>query len=258
MSTAVLFYGMTKRGVRTLVRYGFDSVTQIVSLLLLFALLFYGAKAVIGPSGLHSQTLPSIVSGYFVWMLAVFGYGSAAGQLLEEATTGTLEQLAMSPLGLRTVVVTAFAASWLAQLVLLVGCFVLMMLISGTWLHIDVVSLVPLIFLTSVGIFGVGLLTGGLALIFKRTQALLQLLQFGFVGLVAAPLDRLPWFKYLPLAWGNVLIRRVMVQGQSIFSMRAGDVLFLVVHAAAWLAFGLFAFARLERIARDRALLGHY
>ncbi|HWC45045.1 MAG TPA: ABC transporter permease, partial [Casimicrobiaceae bacterium] len=231
---------------------------QTLSLLVIFAMLFYGAKAVIGSGAEHGGTLPSIVSGYFVWLLAVFGYSAVAQNLLEEATQGTLEQLAMSPLGLRTVVVTQFAASWLTQLGLLVAMFVLTMAISGQWLHIDIVSLVPLVLLTTLGVFGIGLITGGLALVFKRIQAFLQLLQFGFVALVAAPVTRLPWLKYLPLAWGNVLIREVMVGHRSIFSMPGGDLWFLLVHGVAWMGFGLAVFTYLERVARERALLGHY
>jgi ABC-2 type transport system permease protein len=259
VSLAVLFYGTTKRAFRMFVRYGFDAVMQIVSLLILFALLFYGAKAVIGGGAAqHPQTLPAIVSGYFVWLLAVIGYSAVAQSLLEEATQGTLEQLAMSPLGLRKVVVVDFAAGWITQLGLLVTMFVLSMLISGQWLHVDVISLFPLVILMTIGVFGVGLIAGGLAIVFKRIQAFLQLLQFGFVLLVAAPLDRLPWLKYFPLAYGNVLIRDVMVGRKSIFDMHAGDLLFLTVHSVAWMVIGLAVFGYLERVARERALLGHY
>lgn len=258
MKLLVLFYGMTKRNLRIFFRYGFDTITQIVSLTILFAFLFYGAKAVIGGNAGHHETLPSIVSGYFVWMLAIVSYGSAAGQLTEEATTGTLEQLAMSPLGLRAVVTAQFLSSWLTQLVFICSTLLLMMTVSHQWLHIDFISLVPLVFLTSVGLFGMGLAVGGLSLVFKRTQNLQQLVQFAFVALVAVPVRSVPAFKFLPIAWGNELIRRVTVHGTSIFSMPLRDTGFLFVHAVAWFALGLIAFGRFERIARERALLGQY
>lgn len=257
MSYAVLLYGMAKRDVRTMFRYGFDMVTQLFSLVVLFALLFYGAKAVMGGHQ-TGNTLSSIVAGYFVWMVSVFSYGSTAQSLLQEATEGTLEQLAMSPFGLRAVIAMQFFSGLLVQFSMLVGMLFVMMAISGRWLHIDVLSLIPLLIFTVAGIFGVGLITGGAALVFKRIAALMQLLQFGFVAVVAAPIDKLPWFKYLPVAWGNLLIRRVLVDGTPITHMAAGDLLFLVVHGTAWLTLGLLVLGRFERIARERALLGHY
>jgi ABC-2 type transport system permease protein len=142
--------------------------------------------------------------------------------------------------------------------VFIVTTLVLMMTVSHQWLHIDFISLVPLVFLTSVGLFGMGLAVGGLSLVFKRTQNLQQLVQFAFVALVAVPVTRVSVFKFLPIAWGNELIRRVTVHGASIFSMPLRDTGFLFVHAVAWFAVGLIAFGRFERIARERALLGQY
>ena len=51
---------------------------------------------------------------------------------------------------------------------------------------------------------------------------------------------------------------KVMVDGQSLYRMPLGDVLFLLANSAAYFAAGLLIFKFCERIARNRGALGHY
>lgn len=258
MRVGVLFAGMFKRRLKYFLRYQFDTLSGLAALFIVFLILFYGAQALVGPGAEAGGTLDAIVVGYMVWMLGIFAYGETSRVATEESTAGTLEQLAMSPFGLRMVLVAEFIGGLVVQLVLISFMTLLMMASSGRWLNIDIFSIVPLVVLTLIGVWGMGLMLGGVAVVFKRTQGFLQIVQFLMVILVAAPLDRLPAFKYLPLAFGRELIHRVMVDGQSIFTIPVADTLFLVVHTAAWLAAGLVVFGRFEHMARERALLGHY
>jgi ABC-2 type transport system permease protein len=164
----------------------------------------------------------------------------------------------MSPCGLRLVLIAQFVANLGIQLVVVAFLLTVMMAVSGRRLNVDLVSLLPLVLLTVAGVLGLGLMVGGCALVFKRVQTLIQVLQMGLVALIAAPLKRVPWLRYLPLSWGNQLITRVMVNGQSIFDLPGHSLLFLLAHACVWLAAGLFVFGRFEKAARRRALLGHY
>ena len=133
-----------------------------------------------------------------------------------------------------------------------------MMIVTGRWLHLDVVSLLPLILLTLAGVYGIGFAIGGLALVFKRIESFVQIFQFAIVGLIAAPVDRFPVLRYLPLAEGARLIRRVMTEGLSIFELPATDLFFLFANSTIYLGLGFLAFKLLENVARDRGLLGHY
>lgn len=258
MSSATLLKGMARRNWITFVRYGFDTVSQLIVIFIVFLIIFFGAKTLMPPGPQAGLTQSSIVVGFMVWMLGIFAYSSTSFGLVEEATTGTLEQLAMSPFGLRRILVAGFIAGLGTELTMLSGLLVLMMAVSGRWLNIDVISLLPLAVLTLTGVFGLGFMVGGCALVYKRVQGLLQIVQFLFVGLVAVDVEKVTWFRYLPLAWGNHLLRRVMVYDESIFDIAAGDLAFLAFHAVAWVSAGLIVFGRFERVARERALLGHY
>lgn len=249
---------MTKRSFIMFRRYAFDTLSGIITIYLFFLLIFYGARALLGGQQGYGDTLSGIVVGFFIWILAIFTYSELSFDLVREATEGTLEQLSMSPMGLTRVLVARFVAGLGLQLALLATLLVLMMASTGRWLHLDVVSLVPLVVLTMTGVLGVGFVMGGLAIVFKRIQSSLQILQFLFPVLLVAPLERFPAVKYLPLSWGNRLISSVMVDGTSIFSIAPSDLGFLVLNSAVWMAIGVIVFRRFERIARQRGLLAHY
>jgi ABC-2 type transport system permease protein len=77
-------------------------------------------------------------------------------------------------------------------------------------------------------------------------------------GLIVAPVSQVPFMKYLPLTWGATLLRRVMVNGESLYSIPSGDVILLIVNSVAYFTLGIAVFKRFEKAARERGLLGHY
>ncbi len=259
MSAAVLLKGMVKRSVIEMTRYSFELLSALLVFYLFFLIIFFGAQALLGSSApAAGGTLSAILVGYIVWTTAILSFFQTSQDVTQEATAGTFEQLALSPFGLRVVLTTRFVAGLGFTFFVMSVLLTLAMATSGRWMHIDVLSLVPLFLLTLAGVYGLGIGLAGLALVFKRVQSFMQIVQFLFIAVVAVPIDTMPAFKYLPLAWGNELIGRVMIDGSSIIRLPAGDLLFLFANTGAWLALGLFVFGRLERVARDRALLGHY
>ncbi len=257
MKSLVLFVATFKRSIIELKRYAFNTISGVVTITFFFVLIFYGARAMLGDRGTGS-TLEAIVVGYFVWMLAIFAYSEVAFELTQEAQAGTLEQLAMSPLGLPKLLVLRFFSNLGVQLVILFGVLFMMMALSGKWLHLDMLTLMPLLLLTLIGIQGIGFMLGGLAIVFKRVQSALQIMQFVFVLWIAAPVERFPWAKYFPLNWGNRLMQDSMIRQSSIFEMAVADLGFLLANSIGWFALGLLVFRYFDKMAREKALLGHY
>ena len=128
---------------------------------------------------------------------------------------------------------------------------------TGRWLHFDVVSVVPIAVLMMSGVVGLGLLMGGLAMVFKRVGGVAGILQMSFLFLVAAPVERYPLLKLLPVAHGNTLLRDVLVKERSVYA-RPAELLILLGVSTAYLVVGCAVFNRMDRLARDRALLGQY
>lgn len=257
MKTLTLYRAMIKRALIQLKRYPFETLSGFATLFIFFVFIIFGAKALGGTRIGAGNTLSDIVVGYFVWTFAVITYSAFSEDMLQEAQVGTLEQIAMSPLGLTRVLFGSVVAVFVFQALSMSVMLVAMMAVSGEWLKVDLLSVIPIVLLMLLGLSGVGYALGGLALVFKRMQSFNQILTIAWIGLIAVPIGRYPFMKYLPLSWGNHLLSRSMSRGESLFSL-LGEVGFLALHSAIYLAAGVLVFKQLERVARSRGLLGHY
>ena len=264
MRHLILFKALLKKEYIYLKRYYFNTLSGIITIYLVFLIIFYGAKygaqALLGGSGspAFGSTLDGIVVGFMVWTFAIMAFSDLSWAMIQEAQQGTLEQLWMTPLGFGWVAIFRVAATFIFNALIVILMLFLMMASSGRWLHLDFLSLTPLILLTIAGVYGIGFLMGGLALVFKQVQAAFQILQFIFVFFIVAPVEKLPLLKLLPLALGTRLIGKVMIKEVPITQLPLGDLLLLVATAAFYFGLGFLAFKLFENLARDRGLLGHY
>jgi len=101
-------------------------------------------------------------------------------------------------------------------------------------------------------------MVGGLALVFKQIQAFFQILQWIFLGFIAAPIYQYSMLKALPLSLGFNLINEVMSKNLSFFKLSSLDLVLLILNGAFYFCIGLFVFSICERVAKSRGLLGHY
>jgi ABC-2 type transport system permease protein len=164
----------------------------------------------------------------------------------------------MSPLGFGRVVTIKTAVNLLVAFAfggLLLGA---MLVTTGETLVLDPLVVLPVGFLSVCTAVGVGYVLGGLALVFKRIENVFQIVQFAFVGLVAAPVDSVPALKLLPLALGADLLRDGMGAGVPLWDLPTTDLALLVGTAAGYLLVGYVLFGLLSRKARADGKLGKY
>jgi len=258
MTRVWTFLAVLRKFLIELKRYPLNTLSGVVTMYLVFLLLFAGARYAQGLGvNLFGERLEALVVGYLVWTFALIAYSEVSWELMREAQQGTLEQLYMCPLGFRFVSFAWIASSFLTSLILVAALLGLMMATTGRVLSLPLGSLLPLVLLTLAPVYGVGLAMAGLALVYKRIQALFQVLQFGFAFLVAVPPEGW-WAKALPLSLGTRLIGRVMAEGERLTTLPLTDVLILAGTAVFYLSLGIVVFLVLERVARDRGLLAHH
>lgn len=259
MQLAHTLTAVARRNITMMKRYLFNTVSALISIYMVFCLAFFGMKAFAAASASRALdgTFEGTIVGFFVWTLAIFGYSGLSWELINEAQTGTLEQLYLSPAGFKWVCTFNLMVDFLVNVAAAVVFLFAMMATTGRWLNLDVASIAPLLIMTVLGAYGAGFALGGLALVFKRIQAFFQIVQFAFIGCLVIPW-RIPWARFLPLSMGNGLIYRVMAEGKHLWELPAADVLTALAVGAAYLAVGLAIFSACERAAKARGLLGHY
>jgi ABC-2 type transport system permease protein len=254
--TVVLARAVAYKSLVLRVRYAFNTVTNLFTIYVFFALLFFGGREV-APQAID-DSLTGIIVGFLLILTATVAYSDLSWELIREAQWGTLEQLYMSPLGFGRVVTVKTAVNLLVAFAfggILLGA---MLVTTGERLVLDPLVVLPVGFLAVCSAVGVGYVLGGLALVFKRVENVFQIVQFSFLGLVAAPVDQIPVLKLLPLALGADLLREGMGRGTPLWELPTADLVLLVAVAAGYLLVGYALFGVLSRKARADGQLGKY
>jgi len=239
-----------------LVRYPVNTLSQLVTIYALFAIVFFGGGAVAGPA--LADSLDGIIVGFFLFTLAIAAFSGLSWDITREAQWGTLEQLFMSPYGFGRVVATKVVVNVFEGFLWGAVVLVLMLLTTGRTLSFDVLTVVVLGVLTVASAVGVGFVFGGLAILYKRIENAFQLVQFAFIGLIAAPASGVGWLNALPLVQGSRMLQVAMQEGVALWQFPAGDLGLLVGTAVVYAGAGYYLFQRAQRRARRRGVLGHY
>ena len=239
-------------------RYFFNSLGGLGTLYAIFLVIFLGYKGIVGSAAPNLGTsIEGILVGYILWYLALSAYQDVAYTIQIEARQGTLEQLYMSVHGFGWVVgfqqiINAFYSLLTAGILAF-----FLMLTTGKWLNIDLLSLLPLLTLELICFAGVGFALGGLMLIFKRIDSFMQIVQFVLIFFVAAPPSN--WLlRLMPGTLGADLIQRVMNGGETLLQLAWQDLLLAAGIALSYLLLGVATYRICERKAMRCGTLGHY
>ena len=247
-----------KRSWTMLRRYGAETIGGIIATTVVFYGLFLSAKYVAGGAQFGDR-LDTIVVGYVLWSLVLFILGDISGGLQQEAQTGTLEQLFLSPFGAPRIFVTRAFAGLTTQLLINLTILLIISLLTGTRLDFPPTLVLPLITVL-LGAYGLALAMGSLALLLKRVQQVLGVFNFGLLFVLTVPVESWAgstrWLGLLlPMTPGAGLLRQLMAQGRSLNGL---DLAIAVLNGLVYFGLGLFLFQRAEREVKRRGRLGGY
>jgi ABC-2 type transport system permease protein len=227
--------------------------------------IFIAISFMMTQGAMEPERLTSTLVGYLTWMFAMSAIGEVTWEIRSEINAGTLEQMSMSPAPVGIVLIGRMMASVIFNVIrTLLVIFVMYQLfdvrIPVRWQG------APVLLVTLLGVYGFGYVVAGAMLVFKQFESFANLMQNALVFLNGSvlPIDRMPgWLsavsRTLPSTQGIVVLRRVLLDGQSLASVwQDGSLVWLIVHSAIYLAVGWFVFGCCERIAKRRGSLGHY
>ncbi|MFC6836184.1 ABC transporter permease [Halomarina ordinaria] len=254
--TAVLARTVARKSLVLRRRYAFNTVTNLLTVYVFFALVVFGGRTL--APGAVEDSLSGIVVGFFLLLMASVAYADLSWELIREAQWGTLEQLYMSPLGFGRVVAVKTAVNLLVSFAYGVVLLAAMLVTTDARVTVAPIAVLVLGALTLCSAVGVGFALGGLALVFKRIESVFQLVQFGFVALIALPVESVPLAKLLPLAVGSHLLRQTMSEGTALWALPAVDLALLGLTAVGYAGAGYYVFRLGARRARRSGRLGQY
>lgn len=238
-------------------RYLPNTLAMVFTFYIIFLAMFAGIQ-IVGDPGTQDVNIQYVIVNYIFWFLAMAVVGDTGWQITNEAMRGTLEQLCMSPMGIWRIVMARLVATTAVYIFIIVALLYLSMATAGQWLNIDVITILPILILSLISMFGVGFMIAGISIILKQVQAFLQILQFILAGLTFVPLSVAPFLAYFPFVKGVDLVRGVMINGLTLTDISVGDYLILGFNAVFYLIVGVIFFIGCERFAMKKGLLAHY
>jgi len=252
----VLAANVAKVGIE-LRRYLPDTISMVVTFYAIFLAMFFGVSVVGDPAAAETNVRFLLV-GNAVWFLLLVGINSIGWEITTEATRGTLEQLYMSPVAPRWILLARLIGNLASRLVIVAAMLVASMATTRTWLSIDLPLLLAVLAPMLLAVAGLAFAVAGLAIVYKQIEAMLQVSQFLFLGMAFVPLSVAPWLELAPVVKGIDMLRASLVHGVGFGGFAAADWLSLGLNGAVYFALGLLAFGAAERRALARGLLGRY
>mgnify|MGYP001359630368 CR=1 FL=1 len=238
-------------------RYLPNTIAFILTFYIIFLGLF-GVIQIVGDPSTQDVNTQYVIVNYIFWYLTMTIINSVGYEIINEAMRGTLEQLSMSPMGIWRIMITRLISITFIQTLIVVGLLYISMATASQWLNVDVITLLPIVLLTFIGMFGISFIIAGISIIIKQIQAFLQILQFILMALAFVPLSLSPFLQLLPFVKGIDMVRAVMIHGVSLSEFAVTDFLILIANSLVYFLLGLFVFNYCEKIAMEKGVLAHY
>lgn len=249
------------KSVKDLIRYKFNTLINIATFYFLFMAMLLGLK-VLGNSLSTSpikigNSIDTFIVGYFLWTVMYMAYVNIAYAIINDASKGTLEQVAMSNLGLHSVVIVRAISDTIINFLICFAVLFLAMYTSGRWIDIKVLQVVVILFIGMFSMFGVGFIFGGLAIIFKQVNAILNLVQYFLIGLVMIDTSAITSI-FVPFLPAINMVYKLCLGELTLLSFPIERYVFLILNSVLFFSIGLFVFKYCCNIAKKKGLLGQY
>lgn len=249
----------TYKGLLLLWNYRFNLLMESISIVVVFI----GLNFFVGSGELPAEQLESSLIGYLIWIYTFMAISNMGWSLKEEAQTGTLEQMYMSPTPPEVLILGRVLANFITTS-LMIGLVILILIpLFGISLPLRLEGLVVFGW-TMIGLLGLGLMVGGATLVFKHVESLSYFIQYGLMFLNGSlvSIEKFPpWLettaRLLPGTQGIFTLRLALLEKQS-FEELWINLLLLIVHSTVYFIMGWLVYKVGESYARQHGTLGQY
>lgn len=238
-------------------RYYFNTISGLATVLIFFYLIFFGVKSIGGSTVDFGNTIEGITVGYFMWLMFIFSFQGVAWGIIDEAQRGTLEQVFVSPISFEYQMLFRMISDFVFNVLFAVPLMYLVAYTTGRRLNFDFLTLLYLLITGTVCALGIGMMLGGIALVFKRISSFIQIVTFGSLAFTMFDLSKL-WYRFLPMSQAAYLMKKLAVEGIRFYQFQLSDHVVLWLVAFIYLMAGVLVFRGFEKRAMIAGTLGQY
>ncbi|ENQ3077253.1 ABC transporter permease [Bacillus sp. WLY-B-L8] len=253
-------------------KYYIDSFGDIVAYIVLFCGIFF---TVFKDYEWSNEAFFQLIMGLFVWYIAIGAIANFTFILQEEMELGTLEQIYLTRSPIMKILIGralgSFIFDLLSGIILSLGTGIAISVFTKQYsfsvftLNISWISLVIVMILTMIGIYGFAFILAGISLVYKRISAIVGVLNnifLFFTGITIASsfpplLEGIS--KVLPITWGIINLKAIILSKYSFQELITNSSFtFLCLNSFLYLLVGITTFKYLEAYCRRKGTLGHY
>lgn len=237
-------------------RYKFSVISDIVvfSLLMIFFLTSRtGTSLSEKYMGADYRTL--LLVGYIAWTLSISAISSVGNEISSELSKGTFYRKMHSKYPLVILYLGDLIASFVTQIVVIAGLLIIAKVFWNVSISFSFTIVIALI-INLLGMYGIGLIVGGLSVLYKRIGAIVLLIQLGMLFITdTIPISQslLAVTKVIPLTSCNEVIRTCLSNNVDTYSF-----VMLLLSSAIWIIIGGIVFYMSIRKAKRRGNLLYY
>lgn len=250
------FYWEIKMDIRSTMRYQFGVFSDIIVFSVLLAIFLFTDS---GKSYSKAYNYPNykefIVIGYMAWIYAISAISTISQIVGGELRVGTFYKKYNSKYPLQLLLLGRLVASLLIETVVTIVLLILAKLVWSVEVTFHPVIILAII-ISSLGMYGIGLVVAGLAIFYKNTGSVVFLIQMGLLFVT----DTIPVAdgilsisKVFPLTSCNQIIKYILT-GQCY----SKEFIFMCITTVAFLTLGILCFSYYLRKARIKGNLLFY
>jgi ABC-2 type transport system permease protein len=259
-----LFYATineTRKGLIILWDYKVSVLIQLISIFIVVV----GVMFFVGNGQITETQVASTLLGFIITYYAMEAISNMSWALMNEAQSGTLEQMYMSLAPSQLIILGRSFASLISATVQMLLVVVVTTLLFNTRLPLSL-DIIPILLISLIGLIGFGYIVGGITLVFKQVGPLANILTnlLLFINGTFVAVELMPaWMgtiaTLVPSTLGIILLRRIALDGDTLAMVWAdGSLPWLIIHSLVFFVLGWLIYTICERIARQQGTLGQY
>lgn len=239
--------------------YRMNFISELITMLILYvSLLFMNSGSSLSSlySGGESGSKELLLAGYMLWSFSIMAINTMSDTISCEATSGTLEHKYMSIVPLGVLNLAIFIQSFITESLIVAVILIISKIIFNISISFNIISIV-IILLTLMGMYGIGLILGGIALKEKKIGRIVFILQILFLFVsdtITSISNTIKISKFIPLTLGNDLLREAITYG----SINSNKFYTLILISLIWITLGIIVFKIFEKKVKKDGSLGYY
>lgn len=239
--------------------YKMNFISEVITMLVLYISLLFmnsGSSLELFYSGGESGSKELLLAGYMLWSFSIMCINTMSDTISCEATSGTLEHKYMSIIPIGVLNLAIFVQSFITESLIVAIILSISKIIFGISISFNIMSII-IILVTLVGMYGIGMILGGIALKEKKIGKIIFILQIVFLFIsdtITNVSNTIEVSKLIPLTLGNDLLRESITYG----NISLNKLYALILISFVWIIIGTITFKVFEKKAKKDGLLGLY